>query len=101
MNSVQDLLPIGSVVRLEGGQKNVVIIGVMQVKRQKDGRAVPYDYMGVPYPEGYVGGEMGLLFNHDKIREVIFEGYTNEERRLFIEAIQTIYEQTDKAVSQH
>lgn len=42
--------------------------------------------------------ETGLLFNHDKIDEIIFEGYANEERKLFMQTIQQIVDVTDKVV---
>ena len=72
---IENLLPIGSVVRLTDAKKKVVIMGIMPVKHMPDGEDIIYDYLGVPYPEGYMTQETGLLFNHDKIDEIIFEGY--------------------------
>ena len=43
-----------------------------------------YDYAGVLYPEGNVGTEYQMLFNHDKIKSIEFRGYENEERERFI-----------------
>ena len=85
---IENLLPIGSVVRLTDAKKKVVIMGIMPVKHMPD----------VPYPEGYMTQETGLLFNHDKIDEIIFEGYANEERKLFMQTIQQIVDVTDKVV---
>ncbi len=95
---IENLLPIGSVVRLTDAKKKVVIMGIMPVKHMPDGEDIIYDYLGVPYPEGYMTQETGLLFNHDKIDEIIFEGYANEERKLFMQTIQQIVDVTDKVV---
>lgn len=43
-----------------------------------------YDYAYVLYPEGNVGTEYQMLFNHDKIKSIEFRGYENEERERFI-----------------
>lgn len=40
--------------------------------------------MLVLYPEGNVGTEYQMLFNHDKIKSIEFRGYENEERERFI-----------------
>lgn len=91
-------LPAGSVVLLENAQKKVIIMGIMPTKRLEDGRYATYDYVGVPYPEGFVGTEGALLFNHDRIAEVCFTGYSSEERELFIHTLQTITDTADKVV---
>ena len=46
---MKELLPIGSVVTLQGTAKKVMIIGILQMQ-QESGKL--YDYLGVPYPEG-------------------------------------------------
>ncbi|MDR0858014.1 MAG: DUF4176 domain-containing protein, partial [Oscillospiraceae bacterium] len=50
----KDLLPVGSVVLLNGADKRLMIYGVLQLNPE-DG--VQYDYLGCLYPEGYVGLE--------------------------------------------
>lgn len=91
-----ELLPVGSVVLLDGAIKKIVIIGIMQVKHMEDGSDVIYDYLGVPYPEGYMGMDTGLLFNHEKIKEIFFMGYSNDERDSFVSVIQMMMDETDK-----
>ena len=49
---MKDLLPIGSVVLLKEATKKLVIIGVLQVNPNEN---KIYDYLAVPYPEGYIG----------------------------------------------
>lgn len=48
---MKNLLPIGSVVLLKDATKKLVIIGILQVNPSEN---KIYDYLGVPYPEGYV-----------------------------------------------
>ena len=74
------LLPIGSVVTLEEGKHKLMIFGVKQT-HSETGKL--YDYAGVLYPEGNVGTEYQMLFNHDKIKSIEFRGYENEERERF------------------
>lgn len=68
------LLPIGTVVKLEEKEQFVMIIGRMVVSADKR----DFDYVGVPYPVGYLGDEKVLCFNHDKIVEEMHRGYMTE-----------------------
>ena len=77
------LLPIGSIVLLKDGAKKLMIIGIKPVKEDDPDRV--YDYIGVIYPEGFIGNEYNFLFDHDNITDVIFRGYENPERKEFIE----------------
>ena len=85
---MKDLLPVGSIVLLKEATKKLMIIGILQVKPSEE---KIYDYLGVPYPEGYVGADNNFLFNHSDINDVIFSGYTNPERDIFINALEVIY----------
>lgn len=96
---IKSFLPVGSVVLLEGAEKKIVIIGVMPVKHMNSGEEVAYDYMGVPYPEGFIGSESALLFNHESIKDTVFLGYSNEEREIFVEAIQKIMDKASHVLS--
>jgi hypothetical protein len=94
----EELLPVGSVVRLKGAKKKIVIMGFMPVKHLADGSDAIYDYLGVPYPEGFMQQDSGLLFSHGKIDEIVFTGYTNKERDLFVSTIQQILSKTEDVV---
>ena len=85
---MEDLLPVGSVVLLKEATKKLMIIGILQVKPSEEKL---YDYLGVPYPEGFVGADNNFLFNHSDINDVIFTGYTNPEREIFIKALDILY----------
>ena len=93
-----ELLPLGSVVILHNAVKKIVIIGYMPIKRNTNGEETIYDYVGVPYPEGYMTQESLLLFCHDKIDTVIFDGYANEERSLFVNMIRKLVDKTNEVV---
>ena len=87
---IKDLLPIGSVVLLEGGKKRVMIYGVRQIEQETQEE---YDYIGVVYPEGNMWQGSKFVFNHDKIQEVFFKGYEDEERQDFIQRLSDYYAQ--------
>ena len=58
---MNNILPIGSVVMINGGTKPVMIYGYLQQSALAENDL--FDYIGVPYPEG----------------NVLFEGYRSEE----------------------
>lgn len=82
----KNLLPIGSVVVLNGGLKKVMIIGVLQMVQHED-ETKRYDYIGVIYPEGFMNTELLVLFNHDQLGEIIHRGFENEEYKGFVDRI--------------
>lgn len=85
--NVKNLLPIGSIVLLKGGEKRLMISGILQRDAGKN-----YDYIGLPYPEGYIGRKFQYLFNAEDIQEIIFLGYEDPERTAFLERIAKDFE---------
>jgi hypothetical protein len=85
MNSLENntpaLLPNGSVIRLKEGTKKLVIYGRKQMLMTEPPRQ--FDYIGCPYPEGYINPDYTYVFNHGDIEEVIFKGYSDEEEEAF------------------
>ncbi|MES5926453.1 DUF4176 domain-containing protein [Bacillus cereus group sp. MG9] len=77
------LLPIGTVVKLEEIEQFVMIIGRMVVSADKR----DFDYVGVPYPVGYLGDEKVLCFNNDKIVEEMHRGYMTESELVLREKL--------------
>ena len=53
MVKIKDLLPVGSIVLLKGGEKRLMICGILQSEASED--AKNYDYLGTLYPEGHIG----------------------------------------------
>ena len=89
--AIKELLPIGSVVILEGGEKRVMIFGVKQTNEVDENESIEYDYIGVLYPEGNMGQDFQYLFNHGDIKEVFFRGFEDDERAQFIENLEEVY----------
>lgn len=77
-------LPIGSVVTLKGGTKNIMIYGRRQLSADT-GKL--YDYVACFYPEGNISENYTFLFDHAQIEKVIFEGYSDEENENFVHNI--------------
>lgn len=94
MSMVSELLPAGSIVLLKGGYKKTMIIGLLQVADDRPGEV--YDYIGVPYPEGYMGADHVYAFQHEDINDIIFQGYTSPERDDFVKMAETILEKAEE-----
>lgn len=90
MENIKELLPIGSVVRLKDGKKKVMVFGVKQTDK---GTGEEHDYIGVVYPEGNLGEELQFFFEHDKIEEVVFRGFEDQERENFINRLAAYYDE--------
>ena len=89
MTSINELLPIGSIVFAAGSEKRLMIYGVRQIADEDN---TEYDYICVPYPEGHMGTDFTYLLNHSDISDVVFRGYEDEERAEFIEKLTIFYE---------
>ena len=88
MDNIEELLPIGSVVLLENGIKKIMIIGIKPTDLSTN---TIYDYLAVPYPEGFIKEDCTFFVNHDKIQKVVARGYENEERKEFITKLAGYY----------
>ena len=86
---ISEMLPIGSVVQLKNGTKKLMVCGIKQTSLEDDKE---YDYIGVMYPEGFIGGEYQFLFNHEDVETIQFKGYEDEERSRFIKNLSSFYE---------
>ncbi len=93
MANIMNLLPIGSVVLLRGAKKKLMIFGVRQTNTESQKE---YDYIGVLYPEGNIGGKSQVMFNHEDIEEVFFRGYEDAERVEFINKLNMYYNKDEK-----
>lgn len=72
----KNLLPIGSVVLLNGGDKKIMICGRIQAKEGED---KIYDYSACYYPEGIVDPSSMFFFDRDAIEIVYFIGFQDKE----------------------
>ena len=81
----KQLLPLGSIVLLEEGLQKLIIVGRGAIYRdQVTQEEVFADYMGALYPSG-MDPESTIFFQHDKIDEILFEAYRDEEEERFLE----------------
>ncbi len=71
------MLPIGTVVKIKGIKKPIMIFGMLQRIGGEQVRVV--DYIGVPYPEGNIGSYAQIGFMKKDIVEVLYEGYRTDE----------------------
>jgi hypothetical protein len=77
------LLPLGSIIKLEKYSHTLMIIGRVQLFKQK--RVLGYfDYSAVSYPEGLVSRDELTFFNDEDIFEVISEGYKDEQEEKYL-----------------
>lgn len=80
-------LPIGSVVILKDGTKEIMIYGRRQTHAQT-GKI--YDYVACLYPEGNISPEYTFLFNHNQIGKILFLGYQSPQENEFIKKLELL-----------
>ena len=75
-------LPLGTVVTITGGIQKLIIVGRgLSIKLVKEEEPYYFDYSGVLYPIGAQGDDI-LYFNHDKVDQVLFKGYDDDDNRI-------------------
>jgi len=77
----EKFLPIGSVVLLKGGSHKLMIIGYCSTHNVNDKKI--YDYVGCFFPEGILGLDQSLIFNHSDIKDIYYVGYSDNESKDF------------------
>ena len=80
----KNMLPIGSVVLLKGGEKRLMICGRIQTKAGED---TIYDYSACYFPEGILGADNMFFFNRDSVERVDFIGCQDKEELSFREEV--------------
>lgn len=75
------ILPIGSVMRLKGGERKLMIIGRAPLYMHND-EEYYVDYCGCLYPDGQFTENM-FFFNHEDIEEVYHMGYIDDMERFY------------------
>ena len=80
----ENLLPIGSVILLKGGQRKLMITGrILSDQKMEE----IYDYVGVIYPIGMTGDDNQFFFNDDAIEQIFFIGFQDEDELSFREEV--------------
>ena len=77
---MKSLLPIGSVVLLNGGEKRLMICGRVQTD-VATGKT--YDYSACFYPDGIISSKEMFMFNNENIRKIFFIGFQDGEEFAF------------------
>jgi len=80
-----NLLPLGSIVILKGGEKKLMIYGRCQIAAESKSE---FDYVACLWPEGNLDVEHMYLFNHSDIAIVVHRGYSDDEDTAFLEALE-------------
>ena len=82
-------LSLSLTVTLKGATKKLMTIGI-EVEMEGDEKT--YDYIAIPYPEGYIDSETMFLFMQEDIENVSFVGFVDAEMQVF----RTALEETDE-----
>lgn len=82
---IEGLLPIGSVVLLEGGEHRLMVTGYCQHLANSD---VMYDYVGCLWPEGHMKPDENFTFNADAINDVFFLGYQTDGQKVYLAKVE-------------
>lgn len=77
---MKTLLPIGSVVLLNGGEKRLMICGRIQTD-VATGKT--YDYSACFYPDGIIDSKELFMFNNENIKNIFFIGFQDGEEFMF------------------
>ena len=85
-----NILPLGSIVILEGGVQKMLVISRALNVRNGD-KVFFFDYGAVPYPEGLVSDKM-VYFNAESVSRVVFEGYRDVEDEAMVDNIRRYLE---------
>ena len=78
---MEKILPIGSIVRLIDGEDKLMIINRVPLFNN-NGTLGYFEYSGCLYPYGQTGQNV-YFFNKENIKELIFEGYRDEDEESF------------------
>ena len=92
MDIGEKFLPIGSVVLLKNGKKEVMITSYCIIPKgdlyDKHGKVEldegeMLDYGACIYPEGIIDSNSVIGFNHENIEKVLFRGYETDKYKEF------------------
>lgn len=99
-------LPIGTIVLLKGGNKEVMITSYCIIPtgtQIKDGKEIKpeqkiFEYGGCMYPEGILDSNVVCAFNHDQIERISYVGYESDA---YLELSKKLRENFDKIKQEH
>lgn len=80
-------VPLGTICSVNGNNKKVMIVGYLY-NDFKNGLKT-YDYLGIPFPEGFMLPNRLITFNKSDIINIEFMGYQDEEYEKFNNLLNT------------
>ncbi len=109
MENEKRFLPIGTVVLLKGGKKELMIMSYCIIpsgevydkngKVELTGNQV-FDYGGCAYPEGMITSDQLFAFNHNQIEKVCFKGYATDKSKELSDALEKAMEARDNIMAE-
>ncbi len=82
---MEQLYSLGTVINLENSQTEIMIAGYYPVDLETGER---YTYLGINAAVGWSLCGDTILFNHDKVKKVVREGYSDEQEADFRKRLQ-------------
>jgi hypothetical protein len=86
-----DVLPIGSLVKLNKELDLKMMITGYGMVNEEDGKF--YHYSGVYYPRGICNEFSFHLFNAEDIEEVVYKGYINKSSEELLPALSEFFDE--------
>ena len=89
MENEGKFLPIGTVVLLKGGKRELMINSycittngdVYDKNGKVDAKGLVFDYGACFYPEGMITSDQLFAFNHEQIEKISYMGYKTEQQK--------------------
>lgn len=105
----EKFLPIGSVVLLKGGKKELMVMSYCIVPTgeiyDKNGKVEMeekmFDYGGCVYPEGMITSDQLFAFNHDQIEKVCFKGYETDKQKEICKVLKAGLEERERRLAEN
>ena len=100
----EKFLPIGSVVLLKGGKKELMITGYciipngQEIVKDSENELNMRDYCACTYPEGIINSDVAYAFDHNQIDKMCFMGYETEASKQVSKSITDNIEEVKKAI---
>lgn len=104
MENEKKFLPIGTVVLLKGGKRELMIMSycimpngdVYDKTGKVDAEGKIFDYGACFYPEGMLTSDQLFAFNHEQIEKICYKGYVTDRQKEISDALNTGIEELKK-----
>ncbi len=92
-------LPVGTIVTLHNQKKPIIIVGYGTFDNALNiNERIIYEYCGYPYPEGFLGDDKIISFNHDLIQTINHMGYKSPNYNDINQEITTMIENNKNGI---